>query len=194
MRLRGMSYAVLLTILWGRASAQAIRYEVSVGSAAAHLFHVKAEFPTDGTDTLLVSLPAWSPGSYTIQNYARYARHFTARNAAGQPLFWDRLDKDTWRIGTGGSGRVTVEFDYLADAIDLSQSRLVGDFGQFLGTNLFLYQEGRLDRPAEVRFTLPGGWRVATALARTGGGDAYRASDYHELADAVTFVGHFSLD
>ena len=192
MRLQGISSAVLLTLLSGRATAQAVRYEVSVGSAAAHLYHVKAEFPTDGTDTLLVSLPAWSPGSYTIQNYARFARHFNARNAAGQPLFWDRLDKDTWRIGTGGSGRVTVEFDYLAQEIDLSQSRLVGDFGEFLGTNLFLYQEGRLDRPAEVRFALPGGWRVATALPRAG--DAYRAADYHELADAVTFVGHFSLD
>jgi predicted metalloprotease with PDZ domain len=192
MHLRGTSIAVLLTTLSGQASTQAVRYEVSVGSTAMHLFHVKAEFPTGGTDTLLVSLPAWSPGSYTIQNYARYARHFTARDAAGKPLFWDRLDKDTWRIGTGGSGRVTVEFDYLADAIDLSQSRLVDDFGEFLGTNLFLFQEGRLDRPAEVRFALPGGWRVATALPRAG--EAYRAADYHELADAVTFVGHFSLD
>jgi len=192
MYLRGTSIAVLLTTLAGRASTQAVHYEVSVGSAAAHLFHVKAEFPTGGTDTLLVSLPAWSPGSYTIQNYARYTRHFTARDAAGKALFWDRLDKDTWRIGTGGSDRVTVEFDYLADAIDLSMSRVVADFGEFLGTNLFLYQEGRLDRPAEVRFALPGGWRVATALPRAG--EVYRAADYHELADAVTFVGHFSLD
>ena len=192
MYLRGTSIAVLLTALAGRASTQAVRYEVSVGSTAAHLFHVKAEFPTGGTDTLLVSLPAWSPGSYTIQNYARYTRHFTARDAAGKDLFWDRLDKDTWRIGTGGSDRVSVEFDYLADAIDLSMSRVVADFGEFLGTNLFLYQEGRLDRPAEVRFALPDGWRVATALPRTG--EAYRAADYHELADAVTFVGHFSLD
>jgi len=40
-------------------------------------------------------LPAWSPGSYEIQNYARYVRHFGAKNSQGQPLFWDRFDKDT---------------------------------------------------------------------------------------------------
>src|SRR5207249_12153894 len=78
-------------------SAQTVSYEVSVPAPAARLFHVKAEFPARGRDTLYLSLPAWSPGAYEIQNYARYVRHFSAKNPAGQPLFWDRFDKDTWR-------------------------------------------------------------------------------------------------
>ncbi len=193
MRLRrSLAVAVLLTSFARSGSAQAVRYEVSVASPAAHLFHVKAEFPAAGTDTLLVSLPAWSPGNYEIQNYARFVRHFAAQDASGKSLFWDRLDKDTWRIGTGKSASITIAFDFLADEIDLSRARLGADFGEFLGTNLFLYQEGHLDRPAEVRFALPPGWVVATALSRAA--DAYRAADYHELADAQTFVGHFSLD
>src|SRR5205807_1975089 len=95
-------------------SAQTVNYEVSVPSPAAKLFHVKAEFPARGRDTLYLSLPAWSPGAYEIQNYARYVRHFGAKNPTGQALFWDRFDKDTWRVTTGRSDRVTVEFDYLA--------------------------------------------------------------------------------
>jgi predicted metalloprotease with PDZ domain len=157
------------------------------------LFHVSAEFPARAKDTLYVSLPAWSPGNYEIQNYARYVRHFGAKSVTGQALFWDRLDKDTWRVVTGKSDRVTAEFDYLADTVDLSLARISGEFGQFLGTNLFLYEEGRLDRPAEVRFLLPAGWQVTTALRGTGSGP-YTASSYHELADAETFVGKYSLD
>ncbi|HET7379132.1 MAG TPA: PDZ domain-containing protein, partial [Gaiellales bacterium] len=106
---------------------------------------------------------------------------------------WDRLDKDTWRVATAKSERVSVEFDYLADTIDLSMARIVGDFGEFLGTNVFPYEEGQLDRPAEVRFSLPAGWQVTTALAGTGNGP-YAAASYHELADAQTFVGHFAVD
>ncbi len=173
--------------------AQATRYEISVPTPAARLFHVKAEFPTVGQDTLLVSLPAWSPGAYEIQNYARYVRRFGATNATGQPVFWDRLDKDTWRVAAGRSTRVIIEFDFWADTIDLSLARVRDDFGVFLGTNLFLFEEGRLDRPAEVRFALPAGWQVATALAGSGAGP-YSAPNYHELADAMTFVGVFSLD
>ena len=146
------------------------------------------EFPARGRDTLYVSLPAWSPGNYEIQNYARYVRHFAAATPNGQPLFWDRADKDTWRVATAQSDRVGVEFDYLADTIDLSMGRITGDFGQFLGTNLFLYEEGRLDRPAEVRFALPAGWQVTTSLHGSGVGP-YTAPDYHELADAFTARG-----
>src|SRR5467141_2434050 len=148
-------------------SAQTVRYEVSVARAA---FHVTAEFPTGGKDTLLVSLPAWSPGNYEIQNYARYVHGFGAKNTAGQPLRWARGDKDTWRFLTGRADRVTVDFDYAPDTLDLSVARVVDDFGQFLGTNLFLFEEGQLARPAEVRFRVPAGWQVTTALKGPTGG------------------------
>jgi len=170
-----------------------VQYEISVPAPATRLFHVRADFPTRGKDTLYLSLPAWSPGNYEIQNYARYVRHFGAKTPAGQALFWDRFDKDTWRVTTARSERVSVEFDYFADTIDLSMARLTSEFGEFLGTNLFLYEEGQLDRPAEVRFTLPAGWQVTTALAGSGNGP-YAAASYHELADAQTFVGKYSLD
>jgi len=185
--------AALLVACAAPLAAQAVRYEVAVTAPALKLFHVTAEFPAAGKDTLYVSLPAWSPGAYEIQNYARYVRGFGATNTAARPLFWDRLDKDTWRVVTGKTERVTIQFDFLADTIDLSLARLSGDFGEFLGTNLFLFEEGQLARPAEVRFRLPPGWQVTTALASAGTG-VYRAADYHELADAMTFVGRYSLD
>src|SRR5213594_3589548 len=161
-----------------------VKYEVSIPAPAARLFHVRAEFPARGKDTLYLSLPAWSPGAYEIQNYARYVRHFRAQSSAGRSLFWDRFDKDTWRVATGKSERVTVEFDYLADTIDLSLARIAGEFGEVLGTNVFLYEEGQLARPAEVRFALPPGWQVTTALRPAGSG-SYTAANYDELADAM---------
>jgi len=191
--MRRLARYVLLTLLLpSLLRAQVVRYEISLTSAARQ-FHVSAEFPAAGKDTLFVSLPAWSPGSYEIQNYARYVFGFTAKNSAGQPLRWDRGDKDTWRVVTGNTDRITVEFNYLADTIDLSIARAVQDFAQFLGTNLFLFEEGQLGRAAEVRFRVPAGWQVTSALKGPVNG-VYRAADYHELADAMTFLGRYSLD
>src|SRR5712691_11855024 len=183
-------WLVLTLLLAAPLRAQTVRYEVSLTPGT---FHVTAEFPTAGKDTLLVSLPAWSPGNYEIQNYARYVRGFAAKNASGHALYWDRADKDTWRVATGRADRVTVEFDYASDTIDLSIARVAQDFGQFLGTNLFMFEQGQWARPAEVRFSLPAGWQVTTALKGPTNG-VYRAADYHELADAMTFVGHYSID
>src|SRR2546425_2884009 len=191
--MRRFTRCLLLTLLVAAPvsiRAQSVRYEVSV---ARREFHVVAEFPATGKDTLFVSLPAWSPGNYEIQNYARYVHGFSAKNASGQALYWDRADKDTWRVATGRSDRVTVEFDYSSDTIDLSIARAAQDFAQFLGTNLFMFEEGQWARPAEVRFRLPAGWQVTTALKGPTNG-VYRAADSHELADAMTFVGRYSLD
>ena len=174
-------------------AAGVARYEVSVPAPSAHLFHVSVDLPTGGLDTVLVALPAWSPGNYEIQNYARYVRHFAAESPSGAPLFWDRFDKETWRVLAAHQDRIRVSFDFLADTIDLSLARIADDFGQFLGTNLFLYQPGKLDRAAEVRFVLPAGWQVTTSLPGSGPGP-YRAANYDQLADAETFVGSYALD
>src|SRR5437762_11529713 len=128
---------MLLLLLAPPLRAQTVRYEVSVAQGE---FHVSADFPAAGKETLVVSLPAWSPGNYEIQNYARYVHGFFAQNPAGAFLRWDRRDKDTWRVVTGGSDQVIVNFDYVADTIDLSIARVTRDFGQFLGTNLFLFE------------------------------------------------------
>src|SRR6267143_4444182 len=114
-----------------------------------------------------------------------YVHGFTAQNASGAPLRWDRGDKDTWRVVTNGNDRVTVAFDYGADKIDLSLARAAPEFAQFLGTNLFMFEEGQLARAAEVRFRLPAAWQLTTALKGPTNG-VYRAGDYHELADAMT--------
>ena len=193
MRSVSLSFLAFLVAAATPIAAQSVRYEVAVIDPASHLFHVTADFPAGGKDTLYLSLPAWSPGAYEIQNYARYVRGFSATNTAGETLTWDRFDKDTWRIVTGRSARVTAQFDFLSDTIDLSLARLTADFGQFLGTNLFLFEEGQLARPADVRFRVPAGWQVTTALRGTETG-VYRAADYHELADAMTFVGRYNLD
>ncbi len=191
--MRRFTHCLALTLLVAAplaVRAQSVRYEVSIARGA---FHVSAEFPTGGKETLFVSLPAWSPGNYEIQNYARYVHGFSAKTSNGQSLYWDRADKDTWRVATGRADRVTVEFDYSSDTIDLSIARAAQDFAQFLGTNLFMFEEGQWSRPAEVRFRLPAGWQVTTALKGPTNG-VYRAGDYHELADAMTFLGRYSLD
>src|SRR5207247_8940509 len=85
--MRRLSLLLIPFVIATALSAQTVRYEVSVADGE---FHVAAEFPTNGKDALFVSLPAWSPGNYDIENYARYLHGFGARHARGQPLYRER--------------------------------------------------------------------------------------------------------
>jgi predicted metalloprotease with PDZ domain len=172
---------------------ETVSYLVRVDDPGSQLIHVEADLATKG-DTTYVSLPAWTPGHYELENYARYIRHFEATGESDVAIRWDKVDADTWRIVSEGTARVTIAFDFLADTLNLSGSLLKDDFGFFNGTNLFVYPEGDYEFSARVRFDLPEGWRVATELEDGTEPGVYLAGDYHELVDNPTFLGHFAID
>jgi predicted metalloprotease with PDZ domain len=189
-----LSVAMLGLMLATTAQAQGpVRYRVRVEDPSTRLYHLEVELPAVGDETL-ISLPSWTPGHYEIEDYARYVQRFSALDPSGGSLRWEKVDKDTWRIFTGGSDRVRVAYDFLADTVNLSGRLLRDDFGLFNGTNLFVYPETGYDFPSTIQFELPEGWEIATELEEAGVPGLYRAGDYHELVDNPTFVGHFGID
>jgi predicted metalloprotease with PDZ domain len=173
-----------------------LRYDVTFDSASATRRTIKVglDFDVSGPGPVLLSLPAWTPGAYEISNFARWVSAFSP-TANGQPLSWDKLDYDTWRIQPGGAKSVTVTFDYQADSLDNAMAWAKADFAFFNGTNLFLYPEGRgFDFPATVRVHTQDGWRVVTGMPRGQEAGTWHDSNYHDLVDRPFFVGRFDLD
>jgi len=176
--------------------AQTARYHVTV-NPAGRTFVVHAEFQVPaGRDTLAISLPAWSPGAYDIDNYARYVHGFSATTPDGRALPWDKADQDTWRIVTGGARQVNVEFRSNPDSIMLEFSAIGADFAFFNGTNLLPYPEGADlgGLTCELVVEFPAGWRVATGMTPAGAPGSYRADSYHDLVDSPFLMGRIALD
>ncbi len=199
-------YAFLLLILGfsaadsGLAQTSApvenVEYDVTydAGTAPFRQIAVSMSFRVAGSQPVLLSLPAWTPGSYELDNYARDVRNFAA-DADGRSLRWDKVDYDTWRVFPQSAGQVTVRFDYRADDLDTGNSWSAAEFAFFNGTNLFLYPEGRsLEFAARVRVHAEPGWQIATGLTPEGEAGQYVAADFHELVDMPTFIGRFDLD
>jgi predicted metalloprotease with PDZ domain len=177
------------------APVEQLRYEVLAGTAQlrSREFVVSARFTVAGPEPVLLSLPAWTPGSYSIENYARLVGGFTATQD-GQPIVWGKRDPDTWRLVPRGRGTVEVRYRVKADAMDVSGSWTAADFGFFNGTNLLPFVEGRLDTPSRLVVRTEPAWRVATELTDADSAGHFRATDYHDLVDHPVFVGRFDLD
>lgn len=172
-----------------------IRYEVTFTRANGERRQVGSAmtFTVGGTDSVILSLPKWTPGAYEIANFSRDVSNFAAEQA-GTSLVWDKLDADTWRVRPRGVGEVTVRFDYLADSLDNSDSWARPDFLFFNGTNLFLYPEGRgFEYSAAVTVNTEAAWRIVTGMPWAGA-RRYAASSYHDLVDFPFFIGQFDVD
>ncbi len=178
------------------ASISDVEYTVTYDKTTSPFRQVSVtmSFQTSGADPVILSLPAWTPGSYELDNYARNVRNFAAQ-AGDSELRWDKVDFDTWRVFPARAGTVSVTFDYRADNLDTGSSWSAADFVFFNGTNLFLYPEGRsLDFSSTLKIETEPDWKVATGMTAGSSPREYVAADFHELVDMPTFIGRFDLD
>ena len=173
-----------------------IHYDVTADTATTRrrAIDVAMHFKVAGPGPVILSLPAWSPGHYTLLWFSRRVSHF-APSANGHPLDWRQLDYQTWRIATTPGQHVNVTFQYRADTIDRAVAWTRPDFTFFNGTNLFLYPAGRgTNWPATVTVHTDPSWRIATGMHATSTPNTYSESSYHDVVDMPFFVGRFDLD
>ncbi len=189
-----LSIVAILATLSQNARAQSVPrldYEIGITDAVKHLFHIKIEASNTGGRTLDISMPAWTPGWYTIRPYASNVIKLQA-HVSGKRLQMKLIDKQTWRIETEGNKTLTIEYDYFADNLNVNGADLTDKHGYFLGTSLFFYVPGHTtDSPARLKFELPAGWRVATGLKKSPEPNTYLARNFENLADCPTVMGDF---
>jgi predicted metalloprotease with PDZ domain len=170
-----------------------IDYTVAVERPESGLFHVTAEIKNIKQPSLDLSLPVWTPGWYTIENYGKNILRFTIKDAKGTNLPHTMVHKQTWRVETAGRKQIRVEFDYRADILALNQAKITKDFAFFTGTQLFLMADGHRTSPSAVRFAVPDGWKITSALRETSDPARFTAPDYDTLVDSPTEMGRFDV-
>src|ERR1041384_4394833 len=67
-----------------------IAYTVTIKNPASHLYEIEMSIKGLREASLSVSMPAWSPGVYRIENYARNVEDFRASNTHNQALKWEQ--------------------------------------------------------------------------------------------------------
>jgi predicted metalloprotease with PDZ domain len=177
----------------GQSTQLRVDYTVAVADVEKQLFHVTTEIKHIKEPSITLSLPIWTPGWYTVENYAKNILRFKITDQQGnwvQPLM---VKKQTWRVDTKGLSGLKVEFDYRATVLALNQAKISKDFAFFTGTQLFLEVVGHRDKPSRVRFEAPQGWKVITSLKDTQDPQTFIAADYDTLVDATTELGNFDV-
>jgi predicted metalloprotease with PDZ domain len=174
-------------------NALRIDYTVKVASLDEHLFHITAEVKNITDPQVTLSLPTWTPGWYTIENYAKNVLRFAITDAKGARLQPRMTHKQTWLVDTKGLDRIKIDFDYRADILALNQAKITKEYAFFTGIELFVMAEGYRNSPSSVRFDIPAGWQIVSALKATDDPKTFTASDYDTLVDAPTEMGRFDV-
>lgn len=140
------------------------RYAVRIGAAGRHLAEVELRFPAD-TDTVDVTLPAWSPGSYLIRDYARFVRDLAVTAADGTPRRAAKRDKSTWTVEAGGARELIVRYAVYGHDLSVRTNHIDGSHAFLHGPATFLYPTHLRGAPLELAISCDGAWALTTAMA-----------------------------
>ena len=166
---------------------------------ARHTFHVV--FRCDGLKGELhdFKLPAWSPGYYGIGDYSRNVSNFRAEDAAGKPLGWEKVTKNTWRVVAADAPVVVLTYDVFGNIAFAANSYLGDDRAYISPSGMFVHLAGELQHPATIEIQLPAQWKqISTGLepVRSKPG-TFDAPDFDTLYDSPILIGnqeHYEFD
>lgn len=154
-----------------------------------HLFEVELTLPAEAlAQGAVAALPAWTPGSYLVRDYARFVdRMRRVEGRLERPL--EKLDKQCWQLPVAKAD-LTLRYRVYGNDLTVRTNHVDASHAQIIPAATFLYLEGQLDRPVEVRFEgFPTAWQVASPLPRRG--EAHLAATFDILVDSPFEVGEF---
>ncbi len=197
-RRRVVCAAAFLLVLPLLAAAQTtpvdISFTVAMPRPHTHLFEIDIAIKrtTNGPQEERLVMPVWTPGSYMVREFARHVQDFAAADASGQPLKWEKTNKDTWRVVTNGAREWHATYRVYANELSVRTSELNSSHGFWNNANLLMYLEGFLKNPSTVRVLAPDVWKVATGLpAVLGQKNTFRAENFDILYDSPFEASNF---
>ena len=171
-----------------------ISFTVAMPRPHTHLFEidVAVKRTANGSEQEQLIMPVWTPGSYLVREFERHVQDFTATDAAGQPLKWEKTNKDTWRITTNGAREWHARYRVYANELSVRTSELNSGHAFWNNANILMYLDGYLKNPSTVRVLAPDVWKVATGLpAVLGQKNTFRAENFDILYDSPFEVSNF---
>ena len=145
-----------------------LHYSVHLTDVEGHYFDVSLRFSSElarlpcinSQHCVLLTLPAWIPGSYLIRDFARHLVSMASK-INGEPVLLEQQGKDSWAIRFDSNTPANATFDFEATwrvyAWDLSVrgAHLDSTHGFFNGSSLFLCPTGFEDDAIELSICSP---------------------------------------
>ncbi|MCE9581123.1 MAG: PDZ domain-containing protein [Planctomycetes bacterium] len=169
--------------------ALTIAYDAANPRPENHTFEMTVDLGEVEGASIDVAMPAWTPGYYKIQNHAKNVRDFTATGEAGAVLAWEMVDKQTWRVQTGGAKKISLHYRVYAHQASPTGADLTDEHSYFHASWNCMYVVGAIRTPCTIRVHPLPGWKTATGLEPAAGENTYAAPDYDILVDSPFLMG-----
>jgi predicted metalloprotease with PDZ domain len=162
-----------------------MHYQISGNDTESHFLLITYTIPEITSDYIEIQLPAWRPGRYEIQNFAKNIQFIEAISKSGQKLSLHKVTKDRWRVDTNDVDQVQIRYSYHAAIQNAGSSYVDSELWYLNFINFCMYTEGRIAERCTIELALPDGFEIACGLSSSFEVQSTLvAADFYELVDS----------
>jgi predicted metalloprotease with PDZ domain len=176
---------------------QSIHHTLSMPNPETHYFHVETELSDFDEETIVMSMPVWTPGSYLVREFSKNINRVRATDGKGNDLTVQKIRKNKWMIISKGAKKINVKYEVYAFELTVRTSFLDRTHGYLNGTSVFMYPEGNMDMKGMLTVVPHESFKkISTPLAiasegeQTDAGTTYAFENYDELVDSPIEIGN----
>jgi len=178
---------LVLSVPRAATAAGPLHYQVDLTSPETHLVRVKMDIP-DAPAGTEIQIPTWN-ALYQIRDFVKNVEDLKG-DCDGQPAALVREDLNTWRGPNQACRDLVFRYSVYA-AGDGPFDSALDSHHSFLNLAMILfYLPHERQRPVQVKYQVPDGWKLATFLE--GDGPEFSAFNYDALVDSPAEAGHFA--
>jgi predicted metalloprotease with PDZ domain len=172
-------------------SVSQFTYYISIPEPENHLLQVELAIADWQAETIDLKLAVWTPGSYLVREYAKHLQDFQAIAVNGQPLQWQKISKNNWRINLANNSQIKIRYRIFCNELTVRTNHIDSTHAFFTGAAVFMYIPEYQHHPFQIEVSLPkDDWQIATALPNfANSSNTFYAKNFDTLVDSPFEIG-----
>jgi len=170
-----------------------INYRVTFEKPFTHYCEVEISIVNIKQDSVIFSLPVWTPGSYLIREFARNVDRVIATGVDGKELLTEKINKNSWKVDTAGQGQISFSYRVYCNELTVRTSEINSDHAFLSSSGVFMFARGYEDKKCILKIELPAEWKkISTGLEKVSG-NIYSADNYDVFIDSPVEIGNQNI-
>jgi predicted metalloprotease with PDZ domain len=167
-----------------------MNYKIRRTDINSKYLNIEASFSKVNLTLQTIQLPAWRPGRYEIQDFAKNLRKVTAKGKNGDELFISKSKKDAWDVKTNGNAQITICYEFYADIQNAGGSYVDDNFVYINPINCCIYIEEKQNEECTLEINFEQNKDVACGMPfrKEQTLTTFSASSYHDLVDSPLMI------
>jgi predicted metalloprotease with PDZ domain len=171
-----------------------IHYKLSFPQPHTHYIQVEITLKEVNAESILLSMPVWTPGSYMIRDYTQHVDLFRATDYSGHALPFQKVEKNKWVVETQTIHELKISYRVYGFDDTVRTNFMDADKASLCSAATFLFVEGEENTPSTLEIEPFKSWKnIATPLKMVSDNIWVRkAENKDHLIDSPIEIGNFN--